>query len=86
MSIPLPDSMCDRKAFAECGWEDLLADTPVIADPAYRGTRAITPIKKPCGGELSVGNKANSKTVSLIWSAVERCIAHLKNWKILATG
>ena len=86
VSIPLPGSMHDRKAFAECGWEDLLVDTPVIADPAYQGTHAITPMKKPRGGELSVGNKANNKTVSSIRSAVERCIAHLKNWKILATG
>ena len=38
------------------------------------------------GGELSVGNKANNKTISQIRSAVERCISHLKNWKILATG
>jgi hypothetical protein len=37
--------MRDRKAFADCGWEDLLVDTPVIADPAYQGTHAITPIR-----------------------------------------
>ncbi|MFI9388574.1 transposase family protein [Kutzneria sp. NPDC052558] len=53
---------------------------------AYQGTHAITPTKNPRGGELSVGNKANNKTVSSIRSAVERCIGHLKNWKILATG
>ena len=78
--------MHDRKAFTESGWEDLLADTPVIGDPAYQGTHAITPRKKPKGGELSTGDKANNKTISSIRSAVERCIAHLKNWKILATG
>jgi hypothetical protein len=86
ISEPLCGSMHDRKAFTESGWEDLLADTSVIADPAYQGTHAITPRKKPRGGELSIGDKANNKTISSLRSAVERCIAHLKNWKILATG
>ena len=43
-------------------------------------------MKKPRGGELSVGNKENNRMISSIRSAVERCIGHLKNWKILATG
>jgi hypothetical protein len=86
ISTPLCGSMHDRKAFTESGWEDVLASTPVIGDPAYQGTHAITPRKKPKGGELSTGDKANNKTISSIRSAVERCIAHLKNWKILATG
>jgi predicted XRE-type DNA-binding protein len=86
ISIPMPGSMHDRKAFAECGWEDLLAETSVIGDPAYQGTHAITPRKKPKGGELSVGDKANNKFISSLRSAVERCIAHVKNWKMLATG
>ncbi|MFC5111999.1 hypothetical protein [Kibdelosporangium philippinense] len=33
---PLPGSMHDRKAFAECDWEDLLAETSVIGDPPIR--------------------------------------------------
>ncbi|QIZ37908.1 transposase family protein [Saccharopolyspora sp. ASAGF58] len=86
VSIPLPGSMHDRKAFTECGWEDLLAETPTIADPAYQGTHATTPRKKPKNGELSTRDKESNNTISSIRSAVERCIAHLKNWKILATG
>jgi hypothetical protein len=86
ISVPLRGSVHDRKAFTESGWEDLLAETPVIADPAYQGTRAITPRKKPQGGELSTRDKENNETISSLRSAVERCIAHLKNWKILATG
>ncbi|MGI8310927.1 transposase family protein [Saccharopolyspora hattusasensis] len=57
-----------------------------LAKRAYQGTHAITPRKKPKGGELSTNDKANNKTISSIRSAVERCIAHVKNWKILATG
>ncbi|WP_137813614.1 transposase family protein, partial [Gandjariella thermophila] len=37
-------------------------------------------------GELSIGDKANNRVISSLRSAVERCIAHVKNWKILATG
>jgi hypothetical protein len=58
----------------------------MIADPAYQGTHAITPRKKPKGGELSTRDKASNEAVSSLRSAVERCIAHVKNWKILATG
>jgi hypothetical protein len=86
ISAPQPGAVHDRKAFAECGWEDVLKDTPTIGDAAYQGTSAITPRKKPRGGGLSPGDKANNKTISTLRSAVERCIAHLKNWKILATG
>jgi hypothetical protein len=86
VSTPQPGAMHDRKAFAECGWENALKDTPTIADPAYQGTHAITPRKKPRGGQLSQSDKANNKTISTLRSAVERCIAHLKNWKIIATG
>ncbi|MDT0346326.1 transposase family protein [Streptomyces litchfieldiae] len=86
VSTPFRGSIHDRRAFAESGWEALTADTAVIADPAYQGTHAITPRRKPKGGELSIGDKENNKAISSIRSAVERCIAHLKNWKILATG
>ena len=86
VSAPLPGSMHDRKAFNESGWEELLAYTPTIADPAYQGSHAITPRKRSQGGELSTGDKANNRTISSLRSAIERCIAHLKNWKILATG
>ena len=86
VSDPLPGSMHDRRAFAECGWEEALAKIPTIADPAYQGTHASTPRKKPQGGELSTRDKASNKSISSLRSAVERCIAHWKNWKILATG
>ena len=43
-------------------------------------------MKKPPKGELSPAQTEANKHLSGIRSAVERCIAHLKNWKILATG
>jgi hypothetical protein len=32
------------------------------------------------------GTKANNRTIGALRSAMERAIAHLKNWKIIATG
>jgi hypothetical protein len=86
VSNPRPGKTHDRLAYATTNWENRLNHHDVIADPAYLGTSAITPRKKPRGGELSARDKANNKTISSIRSAVERCIAHLKNWKILSTG
>lgn len=86
VSDPLRGSVHDRQAFAETGWEELLADTPAIGDLGYRGTHIITPTRKPAHGELSTHDKQHNKELSKIRSAVERAIAHLKNWKILATG
>lgn len=57
-----------------------------IADPGHQGTSAITLQKKLPGRELTLGQKESNRQISLIRSAVERAIAHLKNWKILATG
>ena len=61
-------------------------DNLVIADMGYCGEPVLTPVKKPPKGELSPAQVDANKHLSGIRSAVERCIAHLKNWKILATG
>lgn len=86
VSAPCQGKTHDRAAFAEVGWEELLVDIPTLGDLGYQGTTVITPRRKPRGGELSVHDKDYNREVSAIRSAVERAIAHLKNWKILATG
>lgn len=86
MSEPVPGRRHDRWAVGEVGWEAELEKLQWIADPGYQGTSAITPQKKPPGRELSEDRKEFNRQISLIRSAVERAIAHLKNWKILATG
>ena len=86
VSNPVPGRRHDSWALREVGWEEILKDHTWLADPAYVGTNAITPLKKPAGGELNDHDKAHGKQISLIRSAVERAIAHLKDWKILATG
>lgn len=86
VSRPCRRSIHDRLAWAETEWEDLLADRPVIADLGYLGTAVIVPRRKPQGGELSDSDRACSREISALRSAVERATAHLKNWKMLATG
>lgn len=86
VSYPVPGRRHDRWALVEVGWEEILKDHTWLADPAYIGTNAFPPLKEPAGGELNDRDKAYSKQISLIRSAVERAIAHMKNWKILATG
>jgi DDE superfamily endonuclease len=86
VSTPVAGKTHDRAAFAEVGWEENLAGQAVLGDLGYLGTSVITPRKKPKGGELSISDKDNNRKLSAIRSAVERAIAHLKNWKIIATG
>ena len=59
-------------------------DVVVIGSQSILGSNHTT--QSPQGGELSTGDKANNRSISSLRSAVERCIAHLKNRKILATG
>ena len=58
----------------------------MIGDGGYQGTGAITPDKKPPGGELTTTQKSYNYSVNRLRAAVERAISHLKNWKILKTG
>lgn len=86
VSTPVPGCRHDRRAITECGWEALLDRRDWIADPGYQGTTARTPKRKPPGKDLTNHEKEVNKSISSVRSAGERCIAHLKNWKILASG
>ncbi|WP_311767294.1 transposase family protein, partial [Arachnia propionica] len=72
----------------ECGWSDLLAEAKAcwIADTAYTATTALTPVKKKPNHPRAEWEKQFNKTIAGLRAKVEHCIAHLKNWKILATG
>lgn len=81
-----PGCRHDSRAFAESGWAEMLADHEWLADSAYVGTNATTPKKRTKYRDLTNHERAINHSISSRRSAVERCIAHLKNWKILATG
>jgi hypothetical protein len=86
VSDRVPGRRHDCWAITRTGWEEALDGHCWIADPAYLGTSAITPTKRPRGSELFENRREVNAHISSMRSAIERTIAHLKNWKILATG
>lgn len=86
VSDPVPGARHDAAAIGLCGWADTLAGADWIADGAYSAAGAITPIKRKPGLGLCDSQKQFNHDLSGIRYVVERCIAHLKNWKILKTG
>jgi hypothetical protein len=87
---PIAGSIHDVRAFRETGLAAVLTEhmnnNLVVADLGYRGEPVLTPVRKPPKGELSPAQIDANRYLAGIRSAVQRCIAHLKNWKILATG
>jgi DDE superfamily endonuclease/Helix-turn-helix of DDE superfamily endonuclease len=84
---PVEGRTHDSNAFALTGLADLLAGIPVIADLGYQGTTAIRPRRKrPGHREHTPADKTWNTGINQIRWAVEQAIAHLKQWKILATG
>jgi hypothetical protein len=86
VSDPVPGSRHDAAALAITGWEHILDQADWVADRAYTATTAITPKKKPHHQELPPDHQKFNRALAAIRNPVERCIAHLKNWKVLATG
>jgi hypothetical protein len=86
VSDPVPGARHDAAAIGLTGWDQLLLDANWLADSAYSATTAITPLRKPPGRDLTKAQQIFNHDISSLRCAVERCIAHLKNWKILATG
>lgn len=84
---PVEGRTHDKTAYTLTGLADLLADTTVIADLGYQGTDTIRPRRKRPGHKTHTPeDKTWNTSVSRIRWAVEHAIAHLKDWKILATG
>lgn len=86
VSEPVAGARHDAAALGLCGWAGALEDANWIADTAYIAAGAITPARRKPGIGLCDWQKQFNHTLSGIRYVVERCIAHLKNWKILKTG
>nr|WP_238598301.1 transposase family protein [Saccharothrix sp. ALI-22-I] len=81
---PVEGRTHDRHAFTTAGYDTLLVDTQSLGD---LGTTAIRPRRKrPGHTSTPPQDKIHNRRVNQIRWAVEQAIAHLKNWKILATG
>jgi len=89
---PVPGARHDAAAFFISGiaerWSGHYAPggPGMTGDGGYQGIGMITPDKKRPGGELTDKQKSYNYSVNRLRAAVERAIAHLKNWKILKTG
>lgn len=84
---PVEGRTHDKTAYTLTGLATLLADNEVVADLGYQGTPTIRPRRKrPGHKEHTPEDKIWNTSVSRIRWAVEHAIAHLKDWKILATG
>ncbi|MBL0888151.1 transposase [Myceligenerans sp. I2] len=94
VSRPVPGSRHDSRALDEVGWADQIATAraqrdwiAVIADTAYIKHTRLTPRKKPRGQKRrSKPDREHNRHISSLRAPVERTIAVLKQWKILATG
>jgi hypothetical protein len=89
---PVPGARHDSVAFSLSGIADRWADhcrpdgPGMLADGGYQGSGPSIPYRKPPKGELTDVRKACNYSLNRLRAAVERAIAHLKNWKILKTG
>jgi len=90
---PQPGKMHDAKAWQESGLAErfrarLYADGGPggFADTAYSATSLTTPRRKTPGQDRTESQTEFNKAIASRRASVERVIAHLKNWKLLATG
>jgi hypothetical protein len=85
VGAPVPGSRHDAYCWQAGGLAQRLAGMDRLADLGYVGVEMLTGHKKPPGGELTDNQKQVNTDLSGIRAAVERAIAHLKNWKILSS-
>ncbi len=90
---PQPGAMHDSKAWRESG----LAATFIgrlhadggpggFADTAYTGTGLCVPHRRTKGQVLTESTREYNRVIASRRASIERVIAHLKNWRLLATG
>jgi hypothetical protein len=90
---PVPGATHDARAWFDLGLHERLADRNVLADLGYlgcseeaTGCTVTTPVRKPKGKELSWAQQISNYAHNSARSPVERAIAQLKKWRVLATG
>ncbi len=93
VGAPQPGAMHDAKAWYASGLAARFAGRlhadggpGGFADTAYTGTGLCVPRRKPNGQELTESARDYNRIIASHRASVERVIAHLRNWKLLATG
>ena len=80
----MPGATHDSKAITTSGVLEQIDPSCCTDDKGYIGTGVVTPCKKSPNGELTQAQRQASKALGRIRYVVERAIAHIKAWKILA--
>ncbi|HEX6683526.1 MAG TPA: transposase family protein [Candidatus Limnocylindrales bacterium] len=90
---PVPGATLDAKAWHDSGLAELFTGRlhapggpGVIGDLAYVGTGVLTGRKRRPGQQLSISERELNHAINSRRACVERAIAHLRNWTMLATG
>jgi len=93
VGAPQPGAMHDVRAWRESGLAERFAGRlhadggpGGFADTAYTGTGLCVPRRKPTGQEFTESARDYNRAIASRRASVERVIAHIKNWKLLATG
>ncbi|MGA5134922.1 transposase family protein [Streptomyces olivoreticuli] len=85
VSAPVPGARHDMHAWRQSHFPEAFTDRETMGDLGYVGSGMLTARRKPPGQERSEADKRFNQSISRLRAAVERAIAHLKDWKILAT-
>lgn len=92
VSLPVRGSRHDSRALEEVGWADQITAararrvTAVIADTAYVKHTRLAPRPKKNKAPRTEDDRQWNRRIASMRAPVERTIALLKQWKILATG
>ena len=83
---PVPGSRHDARDFHESGLADQLEGMVECGDKGYQGHVEFSPHKRRSKtGRLDPDIVRNNSAINSMRAAVERAIAHLKGWRMLAT-
>jgi len=85
ISDPLAGCSHDKAAWDQHHIAEHVRVDQVVADKGYQGTGAITPAKKPVGGQLAKSDHQRNTSINKIRWAIELGNAHIKTWRILHT-
>ncbi|MGA5135452.1 transposase family protein [Streptomyces olivoreticuli] len=81
---PPPGARHDSYAYTASGAEAAVGRHPGLGNKGYQGSNLLTPYKRSAHRPLTTVEKDCNRAHPSIRSAVERCIGHLENWKILS--
>lgn len=86
VSRPYPGSWHDKHCYDEAELTHVVAASGGgIGDCGYQGTGLVTPIKKKPNVDLVDSQQQFNASVASVRVGVEHAIAHIKNWRIMAS-